>query len=1378
MTYKRLLRKSKVNPRTITINGIVMFAALAVLTRGAHAAQPWDTGFNKDTRAVMEAASRVVSPKDQSVVVLLEDHRYTIDREGRTASTIRKVYRILKEDAIEDWASVEHDYQPWYEQLPQIRARVIGSDGAIHWLDAKTIADSPAREFDASIFSDSRVLRAPLPAIHVGSIVEYEIAIREKLPLLDAGVTRRITVIDSVPHERLHVLIEADSAIELRTVGRLIPETAIRRKQTSTGTQIDLELGPLEARKSFEYDLPPEIPHYPYFSFSTGKSWQAIAARYESIVDQQIKSGNLRPILDGIDLKGTPAVVAAQLVAKLHKDIRYTGVEFGEAAIVPRSPAETLQRKYGDCKDKAALLVAMLRAAGLDAYVALLASGSGADVDEQLPGFGLFDHAIVYVASEPALWIDATAAETRVGLLPTGAQGRLALIARRDTKALVTTPVSEAKDNWERHTIEVRLSDYGPGEFTETIEMGGSFEANMRVMYGGDETKTKEHLESYVKQNFMAKSLGRYEVTGKEDMSGPFRMKVQALQAARATTGVEDAAVALFPFRVFDELPFALRARLDDDIEDASEAKKPRKHDFVFLDPYQAEYRYKISVPALFKPNQLPASAEIKLGPATYFRKFQVNDDGTVEAIFNLTTGKRRLSPAEFMEFRESVGQHAKQVPELITFVPETSEHIAMGQTGKALALLRDHVGRNMEQSTSHVRLSRLLVTAGLGDAALAEGKKAVELDSNSSQAWQALGWAYQHDTLGRRLQGNWDAAEAESCYRRAVAADPEDAIAKADLAILLEHNRQGHRYGKGARLDEAITLYREVLKKYPSPELQQNLALALLYAGHVDNAKEEAQKAGSERRTILQSVIIALKQGPAKAIVDAQTAEPEPRARALHLLNVSVTLMQLRRYDIANAVMTAAARLANSVQFQNRVEVLRKLKRYEDVLLPASDPRSPVQRLFLQILLGEGKMESFQPLFTSREKWTTWKNASGKLRGQISGIRHDLGVFGLTDDTVVDLFLSALDLQKEGEDDRGYRITGTATPGSGGIPVMYVVRENGEYRILGSSGSLEHVGEIVLELLDKKDIKGAQWWLDKVLPDLEHVEGNAGVPASKALWSGVTPETRGPGAIKLAAASLIGRYSVSEKAIEILQNARTNSSDSWEQTQIDVALCESLVKARKWDELLVVSKRLMLSKMRQEEGFEYFTRAAGGAKKWKELEQGVLRRLQSVPTDRTAMRALARVKARLGDHASAAEWIKKSAVANLIGLEERIFEVWNAIVAGKADQEMLANLKKEGDDTKSARYHYTLAMLHAVLHMPEEAQQSLRLAVVYEDFSGLDAKAWAVYGKICEQYGFSKEALAAFARVQVDGEDDEIAEWARAVISGKPFSSGSSERP
>ena len=91
-------------------------------------------------------------------------------------------------------------------------------------------------------------------------------------------------------------------------------------------------------------------------------------------------------------------------------------MEFGKGAIVPRSSRETLARRYGDCKDQATLLVAMLRVAGIRAQVALLRTGRYADVAPALPGLGDFDHAIVYIPGDRPMWIDPSARCARPGI--------------------------------------------------------------------------------------------------------------------------------------------------------------------------------------------------------------------------------------------------------------------------------------------------------------------------------------------------------------------------------------------------------------------------------------------------------------------------------------------------------------------------------------------------------------------------------------------------------------------------------------------------------------------------------------------------------------------------------------------------------------------------------------------------------------------------------------------------------------------------------------------------------------------------------------------------------------------------------------------------
>ena len=97
--------------------------------------------------------------------------------------------------------------------------------------------------------------------------------------------------------------------------------------------------------------------------FSTGESWSSVVAAYRQLAEAHIEPDKVKSLLP----PGSPdrSATIEGIVAKLHKDIRYTGIEFGEAALQPAPAAEVLKRHYGDCKDKAAFLVAMLRAAGI-----------------------------------------------------------------------------------------------------------------------------------------------------------------------------------------------------------------------------------------------------------------------------------------------------------------------------------------------------------------------------------------------------------------------------------------------------------------------------------------------------------------------------------------------------------------------------------------------------------------------------------------------------------------------------------------------------------------------------------------------------------------------------------------------------------------------------------------------------------------------------------------------------------------------------------------------------------------------------------------------------------------------------------------------------
>lgn len=110
--------------------------------------------------------------------------------------------------------------------------------------------------------------------------------------------------------------------------------------------------------------------------------------------------------------------------------IRYVGFEHGQRAVVPRAASETLRLRYGDCKDKVALFVALARSAGLDAYPALVGTGRY-DRDKLLqPSWRYFDHMIACIGKGKPVCVDLTDPYSRTGRLPLGVDGTVALSLR------------------------------------------------------------------------------------------------------------------------------------------------------------------------------------------------------------------------------------------------------------------------------------------------------------------------------------------------------------------------------------------------------------------------------------------------------------------------------------------------------------------------------------------------------------------------------------------------------------------------------------------------------------------------------------------------------------------------------------------------------------------------------------------------------------------------------------------------------------------------------------------------------------------------------------------------------------------------------------
>jgi hypothetical protein len=643
----------------------LLLPALAITLTNASSGEdkyPLDApAFSIKSADVLQAAKAGEEPKDVDVEMLFEEHRYQLDAEGREHRTVHRIFRYLTDRGVEDWCNTEADWCPSCEEKPVIRARVITSDGVSHELDPESIAEVSSGADDHNMFSDQKLLRAPLPAIEVGAVVEEEIINREQRPLFDRGLVERFQLTDTHPVRQLRLVIEAPTSLPLQyeVLGSELRPT---RSEHDGKVTLRLDTGPMPAQEPPEPYMPPDVCRWPQIVFSTGKSWGEVANRYTELVEPQLDTKAVASLVhDAVDKETDRKKIIAKLLGIVRTHVRYTGIEFGKGAIVPRTPAATLARRYGDCKDQSALLATMLRVAGIPAQLVLLRSGRYADVVPTLPGMGDFDHCIVYLPGQQPLWVDPTARCVPAGQLPLGDQGRWAMLADRQTRALVRTPKMDYRQNTSREVHEIFLTEEKKTRVRVTVSGTGSCDDDLREDYAGQNAKElRKAWREFFKGKYHAHTLAKLEYARPLDLSKPFHVVAEVSDARAAKYNSQDIALALRPDPLFERLPGLFKG-LDSEAEeedgprvsetDGSERKSP----LVLPEPHIREVEYHITPPTGFTAKTLPDNFEKHFGPATLSQHFQRGEGNLIIASYRIDTGPGTFTAAEVNALRQAI---------------------------------------------------------------------------------------------------------------------------------------------------------------------------------------------------------------------------------------------------------------------------------------------------------------------------------------------------------------------------------------------------------------------------------------------------------------------------------------------------------------------------------------------------------------------------------------------------------------------------------------------------------------------------------------------------------------------------------------------------
>ena len=1312
---------------------------LVLVASRAGASEPWDAApFTADPARMLEAASAGPRPTAPAEV-LLDESKAVFDAEGKRTLTWRRVIRVLDAKAAgKAYETAWMPWRPWYQERPEFRARVIGPGGAMVELDPKTITESPLTQLEQDLYSDSKLLVAPLPGFVDGAVVEQVVRVTDRAVSFRSGFGRDLDLQERVPVRRARLEIRMPRSLHFkhRLTGVDAP---VRIREEGDERIVTMEAGPFAAVDPQEPYVARGEPAMARFSYTLGRSWQAAAKEYSDIVAQAIAKDDLAAEARRVVGDAKTNEDAVDRILRWMKDLRYSGVEFGDAAFVPRSPRETLGRGFGDCKDLATLMVAMLRASGRPASVVLLRV-MGRDVSEDLPNLEAFDHAIVRVAGSKPLWVDPTHPLFRAGSLPFTDQGRLALVADARTTRLERIPTFPSSQNLLQAVVEVKLADSGAGSVTDTREGSGWVASWMRAMRRGDAKERRENMERWLKRLYGVEQVTVYEETGCTP-GEPCRTRLAGSDSKRVQTGDFDAAAFLEPFAPFGDVLDTLK------VDDDKPGSKPRTLPLE-LPPSVTEVRYHVVQPLGFRARGLPGPFSQSLGPATYSATTELLPDGSVNATFRLDTVKAVYSAAEVTAFRKGLNSLRLETYSRLLFDSEVALAAHDGKTREALDRARALVKAQPAVGAHQARLARALVEAGFGTAAREAARRSTEIAPKDPVVWRALGFVLEHDELGRRFHRGFDRDGAVAAYRKAKDIKAEVSTLSA-LAWVLEHDTQGERWASGARLEEAVSEYRALGELRRSHDTDPFVLADLFYLGKLDELLVRAPEAPqSGFRDQIRIAALAAQKGVPPALSKAEQLTSSEENRRKLVLQAVPHLLRRTLYPQASALLQVGQGTQADARSRLALTVFPRLKPRAQWGIPPGDPRTVVVRMLEMALAREPKPGEFRSLLSAEALEGTKPKPAELESRPFAGIAAGLRPMELPASVALDFGLASIEWLVSGDAKTGWRVRGTSLGGGDARLDVFVVKEGEALKCLGAVPALGPVGLRALRLLDRGEKAQARQWLTWARESAGEIQGPAREGWLSFLDLSRPDQLASDGGLRTAA-SVLALRGPGDLPMGPVLEARERAGSTRLGSSLDTFLISHFTQREQWADVLGPAERLMVNEPSWTLGFISKTTALQRLGRSAEAEKLARARMTDFPGDETGIQALNTALIFRGDVRTAWTLAKERVASGRATANDYNDVAWDGLVLGLSDTDtyQAAQRASQLSGGKNWAYLNTHAAVSAASGHPEEARKLLLETLAARGDETLMSADWLVVGLMAEQYGLAAEARAAFEK-------------------------------
>jgi len=537
--------------------------------------------------------------------------------------------KILTDKGKDEYSALKIGYNPLYNKVEFLHARIIKKDGTMVDVPLDKVKDVPTAGW--SIFWGDREKVLTLSGLEVGDAIEYTTKkLGVKIALLKELEEEEFEkFIPPMKDQFYHtVLFQGTNPILEKKFTLMGPKSKpIRYKVYNGKLKYNSYAKNEQIFYSWEAKNIPQIITEPMMVpidevatklvVTTIPSWQYMSKWMYEVSEPSFETDEA--IKEKVaDLTKDCTTDKEKIEALFHfvaDEIRYVGISMGKGeGYTPHPATRTFRERGGVCKDKAGLLVAMLREAGFSAYIVMINVGHRV---EDLPA-NQFNHAIVAIRQPDGsfTYVDPTWGGSSRELFSNYEQLQSTLIATEEGEDLTLTPPRPPNENLMEITATSRIGLDGKLTSELKITSNGATEQQFRRMIKySPKTKIRDRFVQIVRNISPEAKLIDYSYSDVDNLHEPLTITINY-------------EVENYGFKAGNNLLFKIpTAKSIEQCYRLFRATKlnKRKYDLRLGSTGGLVYKERISFPKDYEVRALPNEIEVNYTVGSFKTQYQID---------------------------------------------------------------------------------------------------------------------------------------------------------------------------------------------------------------------------------------------------------------------------------------------------------------------------------------------------------------------------------------------------------------------------------------------------------------------------------------------------------------------------------------------------------------------------------------------------------------------------------------------------------------------------------------------------------------------------------------------------------------------------------